>query len=82
MPWQMAPGFIVIGIAFNFVGFALEGIDKLTLGRHRRVRIRDFEYQLDERDRVINYNIWKQKEAEKLSKQATGSNPSPNGHHH
>jgi hypothetical protein len=33
MPWQMAPGLIVVGTAFAVTGLGLVGIDNLFLGR-------------------------------------------------
>ena len=50
MPWQMAPPLIVIGLMFSLTGLGMETVDKVALGRPRRVRISNFEWALDRRD--------------------------------
>ena len=53
MPWQMAPGLLVITGAFSATGFLLRGVDNLAYGRNRRVQINEFEFNMDKRDVFI-----------------------------
>ena len=50
MPWQMAPGLLVITGAFSATGFLLRGVDNLAYGRNRRVQINEWEFNMDKRD--------------------------------
>mmetsp|Transcript_3381 Transcript_3381/g.6777 ORF Transcript_3381/g.6777 Transcript_3381/m.6777 type:complete len:90 (+) Transcript_3381:25-294(+) len=73
MPWQSAPGFMIICGAFTLTGVGLSAVDRLETGRNRRVQTGQYELVLDNRDKAI-----KQMLAEKISdnaiKNATAGN--------
>jgi len=78
MPWQSAPPLIIIGGAFCLTGLLLNGVDRLTTGKNRRVQIDEFVFNLDKRDKYLaaQQKIREKEEseekklAEKMSKMA------------
>ncbi|KAJ1429298.1 hypothetical protein B484DRAFT_419170 [Ochromonadaceae sp. CCMP2298] len=53
MPWQTAPALIVICGAFTATGLLLRLTDYVAYGKHRRVQIDEFDWQMDRRDEKI-----------------------------
>ena len=50
----MAPPLIVIAGAFTLTGLGIRGLDWLEHGRARRVRVDEFVYSMDHRDKAID----------------------------
>eukprot|EP00588_Corethron_pennatum_P030410 CAMPEP_0194313132 /NCGR_PEP_ID=MMETSP0171-20130528/10032_1 /TAXON_ID=218684 /ORGANISM="Corethron pennatum, Strain L29A3" /LENGTH=74 /DNA_ID=CAMNT_0039067959 /DNA_START=57 /DNA_END=281 /DNA_ORIENTATION=- len=53
MPWQTAPGLIIIGGAFCLAGTGLRAVHKLAFGEERKVRMDEWTFELDKRNKRL-----------------------------
>jgi len=53
MPWQTAPGVIIVIACFTFIGAALPVAHQVILGKPRQIGRDEFDFAMEKRDERI-----------------------------